>query len=143
MSSPDIRPNEFEIWMNDYKAMRRNMRLIDPYMGLLQCAVCGSQHRGELNRDGGYHRGARQCSAAGCPTNQRMWDTGRQRWVKVKDPSELPAAGPPPELSLIPAPSTAWEHPGAMADVLEQLARVWERKTAGPLLEVATRFHVG
>jgi hypothetical protein len=49
--------------------MKRPMRLVNPFTGLMRCAVCGSQHMGELQRNGGYHFGAWQCSATGCPTN--------------------------------------------------------------------------
>jgi hypothetical protein len=49
--------------------MRRPMRIIDPFTALMRCAVCGSQHVGDLQRNGSFRFGDWQCFAAGCPTN--------------------------------------------------------------------------
>ena len=39
------------------------MKLIDPYTGVMQCKVCGSEHRSDIKpRSGGkYHYGSWQC----------------------------------------------------------------------------------
>jgi hypothetical protein len=51
-------------------AMKRAMKLVDPYSGKMQCRICGSRHMGILQPSGGYHHGAWQCSDGLCPTNR-------------------------------------------------------------------------
>lgn len=64
--------------------MKRPMKLIDPHTGLMECAVCGSQHYASIKpRSGGrYHKGSWQCSSDRCTTNERVWDIEKQRWVR-------------------------------------------------------------
>jgi hypothetical protein len=69
--------------------MRGPMKVIDGSSGLMECRVCGSRHRASLQsgyfRGDGftrYHRGSYQCSNEQCPSNQREWDEGKQRYVK-------------------------------------------------------------
>jgi hypothetical protein len=63
--------------------LNKPMKLIDPNTGKMECCVCGSIHWANLKRGGGYHRGAWQCCDQNCPTNQRVWDIEKQRWVKA------------------------------------------------------------
>jgi hypothetical protein len=49
--------------------MWRAMKLTDAYTDRMECRICGSQHMGILQRNGGYARGSWQCHAAACPTN--------------------------------------------------------------------------
>lgn len=62
--------------------MRGPMKLVDRYCGKMQCRVCGSMHNAGIKHGGGFHRGAWQCSWEQCPSNQKVWNEQRQRWVK-------------------------------------------------------------
>jgi len=65
------------------------MKLIDASSGLMECRVCGSSHiasiQSGLERADGVtrlFRGSYQCSWEACPSNQKEWDEGKQRYVK-------------------------------------------------------------
>jgi hypothetical protein len=65
------------------------MKVIDASSGLMKCEVCGSNHHASLQSgseraDGvtRYYRGSYQCSNEQCPSNQKEWDEGKQRYVK-------------------------------------------------------------
>ena len=69
--------------------MRGPMKVIDGSSGLMECRVCGNRHYGNLQS--GYlradgitrlYRGSYQCSWDQCPSNQKEWDEGKQRYVK-------------------------------------------------------------
>jgi hypothetical protein len=69
--------------------MKGPMKLIDESSGLMECRICGSRHfaslqSGYLRADGvtRYYRGSWQCSNEQCPSNQKEWDGGKQRFVK-------------------------------------------------------------
>jgi hypothetical protein len=69
--------------------MKGPMKLIDASSGLMECRVCGSRHCGNLQSgleraDGvtRYRKGSYQCSNKHCPSNQKEWDEGKQRYVK-------------------------------------------------------------
>lgn len=64
-------------------------KLIDARSGLMECRVCGSRHcanlqSGYLRADGvtRYHRGSWQCIDGQCPSNNKMWDEKKERYVK-------------------------------------------------------------
>jgi hypothetical protein len=65
--------------------MKKPMKLIDPSTGLMECAVCGWQHCASIKprSQGRYYRGSWQCSWDRCPTNERVWDVEKQRWVRT------------------------------------------------------------
>jgi hypothetical protein len=69
--------------------MKGPMKLIDASSGLMECRVCGSCHHASLQpgcqrADGiaNYYKGSWQCSNEYCPSNQKEWDAGKQRYVK-------------------------------------------------------------
>jgi hypothetical protein len=67
-------------------AMKRAMKLVDPYSGKMQCRICGSRHMGILQPSGGYHHGAWQCSDGLCPTNQcRKAAVGQGKKIRRRD----------------------------------------------------------
>jgi len=69
--------------------MKGPMKVIDASSGLMECRVCGSRHAanlqsGLLRADGvtTYYRGSYQCGNEQCPSNEKEWDEGKNRFVK-------------------------------------------------------------
>jgi hypothetical protein len=62
--------------------LRKPMQLVDPHTGMMQCRVCGSVHCANTKHGGGFSRGSWQCCNSSCPTNHKVWDVERQRWVR-------------------------------------------------------------
>jgi hypothetical protein len=61
------------------------MKLINPYTGEMQCSVCGSQHFANIKSQSGgrFYRGSWHCSNERCPSNQKIWDDVKKRFVKA------------------------------------------------------------
>jgi hypothetical protein len=53
--------------------MKRPMQVVDASTGLMECAVCGSRHLGNVKPQSGcrFYRGAWQCSWDLCPAKER------------------------------------------------------------------------
>ena len=62
--------------------MKGPMKLIEASSGLMECRVCGSNHYANMKSGGGYHRGSFQCSNEQCPSNVKLWDEEKKRFVK-------------------------------------------------------------
>jgi len=80
-------------WDEVYMSIKA-MKLINPYTGLMECKACGSRHWASIKPDsnGRFYRGSWMCSNDNCPTNEKLWDEGKQRFIRAGSRREMAIA---------------------------------------------------
>jgi hypothetical protein len=70
------------------------MKLIDPYSSLMECRACGTRHCASIKPDsnGRFYRGSWMCSNDSCPTNEKLWEEKKNRFVRVGFSPEMAIA---------------------------------------------------